>query len=165
MAERKREPQRARDIDPATQNDVDPATQKVVDLLTSILTKVQTQVRSETPKPLEGDAAAAVELFLEIGSTLALLPSITLTADPLIVSATSKPPFTSTLTWSSTEAGTVSIEKVVGNSTVPIVTEPAAAGSIAVRVEQTTTFRALATARGPCGGATTSVEVVVVGTP
>jgi hypothetical protein len=166
MAEKRRVPQRA--------TGGDPATQQVVALLTSILTEVRTQVRSSTPKPpdlaagprtLEGAAATAVALFREIGSTLALLPSITLTAEParFTVSDNSRPPFTSKLTWFSTEARTVSIERVLNdNSTELIMTEtPDASGSIPVHVSQTTTFRALAKARGPCDGAQTEAQIVV----
>lgn len=143
----------------------EPGTQQVVDLLTSILTDARTQIRSRTPNLLEGAAVTAVELFREIGATLAILPSIKLTADPprFTKSDTSQPPFSSTLTWSSTEAGTVSIERVLDdNSTVPIVTKtPAAAGSIDVSVTETTTFRAVATARAPCDGAQAVARIVV----
>src|SRR5262245_27009701 len=147
MAGEEREPHRTRGRDPATRD--------VVTLLTSILTEVQTQVRSQTPKPLQGEAVTAVELFREIGATLALLPSITLTAEPahFTVSDTSQPPFTSTLTWSSTEAQTVSIEGTADDdgSTVlpPTVVTPTAGGSLPpVSVSRTTTFTATAAPRG-----------------
>src|SRR5262245_483274 len=90
----------------------EPATQQVVDLLTSILTQAQartqaqTQIRSGTPTPLGDDAAAAVELFREIGATLALLPTIRLTVEPTQLNQ----PGDVTLRWSSSEARTVSIE-------------------------------------------------------
>ncbi len=145
MAEKKREPQQT--------SGADPATQQVVALLTSILTEVQTQVRSSTPKPLGGDAVTAVELFRQIGATLALLPTITLTADPTKLDA----PGLVKLTWSSTEAQTVSIDPDVGEVI------PSAGGSIVVSISRPTTFTATATARGPCGGATTSVDVLVGG--
>jgi hypothetical protein len=145
MAERKREPQQT--------SGVDPATQQVVTLLASILTEVQTQVRSQTPKPLGDAAATAVELFRQIGATLALLPSITLTADPTKLDS----PGPVTLTWSSTEAQTVSIDPDIGE------VSPPAGGSITVSISRPTTFTATATARGPCGGATTSVDVLVGG--
>jgi hypothetical protein len=154
MAEKKRVPQGA--------TGGDPATQQVVALLTSILTEVRTQVRSSTPKPpdlaagprtLEGDAVTAVELFREIGATLALLPSITLTAKPTELDG----PGLVKLTWSSTEAQTVSIDPDVGE------VSPPAGGSIVVSISRPTTFTATATARGPCGGATTSVDVLVGG--
>jgi hypothetical protein len=154
MAEKKREPQRA--------TGEDPATQQVVALLTSILTEVRTQVGSSTSKPpdlatgrrtLEGDAATAVVLFREIGSTLALLPSITLTAEPTKLDSSGSVK----LTWSSTEAQTVSIDPDVGE------VSPPAGGSIKVPISRSTTFTATATARGPCGGATTSVDVRVGG--
>jgi hypothetical protein len=142
----------------------EPGTQQVVDLLTSILTDARTQIRSRTPNLLEGAAVTAVELFREIGATLAILPSIKLMADPasFTKSNTSPGPFLSTLTWSSTEAGTVSIEQVLdNNSTVPIVTNAAAAGSQPVSVTETTTFRAVATARARCDGAQAVALIVV----
>jgi hypothetical protein len=161
MAKAKREQRPTSDTEPATQ-------QQVVDLLTSILTQAQArtqQISSSASKPLEGDAAAAVELFREIGATLAILPSIRLTADParFTITDTSKPPFSSTLTWSSTEAGTISIDRVLDdNTTVPLVTEtPAATGSVDVSVTETTTFRATATARAPCDGAQVLARIVV----
>src|SRR3954454_20184130 len=88
----------------------DPRTQQVVTLLASILSEVQTQVRSNTPKPLGDSAEAAVGLFREIGATLDLLPTtISLTAEPTRLDP---PGGDVTLTWSSTEARTVSIEAV-----------------------------------------------------
>jgi hypothetical protein len=158
MAEERQEPQRT--------SGVGPATQQIVDLLTSILTEARTQIRISTPKPLEGDAGKAVALFREIGSTLALLPSITLTAAParFTTSNTSRPPFTTKLTWSSTEAQTVSIERRnADGSTVTIgIVTPTEGGSKEINdVRQSATFTATATAIGPCGGAQTAVDVVV----
>jgi hypothetical protein len=144
----------------------DPATQQVVTLLTSILSEVQTQVRSKTPKPLGDSAAAAVGLFREIGATLAVFPSITLTATParFTVSDTSQPPFTTKLTWSSTEAQTVSIERKNADgstATIGIVTPTEGGSRVVNDVAQSATFTATATAKGPCGSAQIAVEVVV----
>jgi len=130
----------------------EPEIQPVVDLLTSILNEVQKQVQSKTPKPLEGKAVEAVEQFREIGAALALqpLPTITLIANPTqfgVGGGTAK------LTWSSTDAQTVSIDSNVGEVT------PAAGGSIDVIVLTTTIFTATAT--GPCGSATAGATVTV----
>src|SRR5262245_44054687 len=125
----------------------DPATQQVVDLLTSILTEARTQIRSSTPKPLEGDAAKAVALFREIGATLALLPTtISLTAKPTQLDQ----PGDVTLTWSSTEARTVSIEaENPSGDPLPLLSpgevSPVEGGSVVVRnVSGTTIFTATA---------------------
>jgi hypothetical protein len=138
----------------------DPATQQVVDLLTSILTEARTQIRGSTPKPLEGKAADAVALFREIGATLALLPTISLTADPTRLDQ--KGPVT--LTWSSTEAQTVSIEAEdpSGNPLPsPGEVSPVEGGSYTVQnVSETTIFTATATSKGPCREAEAEAKVV-----
>jgi hypothetical protein len=133
----------------------DPATQQVVDLLTSILTEARTQIRGSTPKPLEGKAADAVALFREIGATLALLPTISLTADPKQFDSG---PVTVTLTWSSTEAQTVSIEADDPSIPLPGEVSPVEGGSRTVLVSGTTIFTA--TAKGPCGEAEAEAKVV-----
>ena len=140
----------------------DPTTQQVVDLLTSILTEARTQIRSSTPKPLEGDAAKAVALFREIGATLALLPTtISLTAKPTQLDQ----PGDVTLTWSSTEARTVSIEaENPSGDPLPLLSpgevSPVEGGSVVVRnVSGTTIFTA--TAKGPCSDAEAEAKVVV----
>jgi hypothetical protein len=84
----------------------DPQTKPVVDLLTSILDEFRKQVQSKTPEPLEGKALEAVNLFREIGAALALLPTITLKAEPIAIEDIG----TVRLTWSSTDAQTISIE-------------------------------------------------------
>ena len=61
MAERREAPRQ----DPETSGQ-QPEIKPVVDLLTSILSEVQKQVLSKTPKPLEGEALRAVEQFREI---------------------------------------------------------------------------------------------------
>jgi hypothetical protein len=176
MAEKKREPQPAGGSDPATQpqpaGDSDPATQQVIALLASILTDVQTQVRSSTPKPLVADATQvtpqplvgaagkAVELFREIGATLDLLPTtVSLTADPTQLDQ----PGDVTLTWSSTEARTVSIEAEDPSGPLPRLSpgkvSPVQGGFVVVpNVSGTTIFTA--TAEGPCGPAEAEVKVV-----
>ena len=108
----------------------------------------------------------AVELFQEIGATLVLLPSITLVADPtsFTVSETSGVPFTSKLTWSSTEAQTVSIEGQLDNGTIVYTQRtvtPTEGGCIHVKVSQTTTFIATAEPRARCGNNTAQAKVVV----
>jgi hypothetical protein len=136
----------------SAESSAEPPTQPVVDLLTSILSDVQTQVRRKTPKPLEGDAVEAVDLFREIGATLALQPiirpTITLTArEPTLVV-----PGNVTLTWSSTRAETVSIDNGVGEVTPP------AGGSKDVLVSALgkTIFTATAVGKGPCGAKATA---------
>lgn len=146
-----------------------PEIQSVVDLLTDILDEFRKQVQSKTPEPLEGKALEAVNLFREIGATLALLPTITLTADPAFFGPASSnvpvPTLTTILTWSSTEAQTVSIVGVelFSGKTVLNLEEvtPTAGGSTSVAVVVSTRFTATATARGPCGGATAIVDVIV----
>lgn len=149
----------------------EPETKPVVDLLTAILEEFRQQVQSKTPKPLEGAALQAVERFKEIGATLALLPTITLTAvpdrfDTALINVPA-PTFKTKLTWSSTEAQTVSIvgvEERVGGAVLDIgEVKPAAGGSIEVDIFTTTRFTATATAKGPCNSATAEVLVTVGG--
>jgi hypothetical protein len=159
-----------REHDPT--NATDPGTQQVVDLLTSILTQARTQIGSSaqigssTPKHLEGDAAKAVALFREIGQTLDLLPTtISLTADPTRLDQLGDV----RLTWSSTEARTVSIEAEdsrgvslpqLSPGEVPAV--DVKGGSVVVQnVSGTTIFTA--TAKGPCSDAEAEAEVVFGG--
>jgi len=150
MAER-REPPRQ---DPETSGQ-QPEIKPVVDLLASILSEVQNQVLSKTPKPLEGAALRAVEQFREISAALALQrrPTITLTADP-------PQGGTVTLRWASTDALTVSIDQTVGNVTTPLgeVTPPAS-GSKQFSGNGPTTFTA--TANGACASVTASVTVIL----
>ena len=162
MAEKRREPQRTSGGDPTGQQPGDPATKPVVDLLTSILTDARTQIRSRTPKLLEGDAATAVARFREIGATLDLLPTtISLTAKPTQLDQ----PGDVTLTWSSTEARTVSIEAEDDNGDPrpdlsPGEVSPVEGGSVLVRnVSGTTIFTA--TAKGPCSDVEAGAKVVV----
>jgi hypothetical protein len=154
-------------------SDTEPATQQVVSLLTSILSEVQTQVRSEarsdvrsdvqsnTSKPLGDSAEAAVELFREIGATLDLLPTtIGLTVAPTQLDQ----PGDVRLTWSSTEARTVSIEaEDPSGDPLPLLSPgevlPVEGGSVVVRnVTGTTIFTA--TAKGPCSDAEAEATVV-----
>jgi hypothetical protein len=139
----------------------DPGTQQVVTLLTSILSEVQAQVRSNTPKPLGDSAEAAVELFRTIGATLDLLPTtVSLIADTTQLDESGDV----TLTWSSTEARTVSIEaEDPSGGRLPLLSpgevSPVQGGSVVVtNVSGTTIF--VATAEGRCGAATAPVEVV-----
>jgi len=158
MAKAKREQRPTRDTEPATQ--------QVVDLLTSILTQTQarTQIRSNTANPLGDDAAAAVELFREIGATLVLLPTIRLTAEPTQLNQ----PGDVTLRWSSSEARTVSIEAEDPNGNPLPLLSPGEVppldvkqGSTVVRnVSGTTIFIATATAKGACGDAEAEATVV-----
>lgn len=123
----------------------EPEIKPVVDLLTSILNEVQKQVQSKPPKPLEGKAVEAVELFREIGASLALQarPTITLRADRTQITSGESV----NLFWSSLEARAVSIAPDVGEVT------PAAGGSIpATPSILPTTYTATAT--NPCGRAT-----------
>jgi hypothetical protein len=164
MAKGRREPQRTSSEDPTGQQPGDPTTKPVVDLLTSILTDVQTKVGRQTPKLGEG-AVAAVEEFREIGAILALLPTISLTANPTKLDQTGDV----TLTWSSTEARTVSIEaEDPGGFPLPqlspgeVPPDEVKGGSTVVRnVPGTTIFTATATAKGPCGSAEAEALVVV----
>lgn len=133
-----------------------PEIKPVVNLLASILSEVQKQIQSKTPKSLEGKALEAVDQFREIAAALALqpLPTITLKAEQ----SQTPLPFgggKAKLIWSSTNAQTVSIDQNVGE------VEPAAGGSIEVFVAATTTFTA--TAKGPCGSATGIATVPVAG--
>jgi hypothetical protein len=133
----------------------DTETKPVVDLLTSILGEVQKQVQSKTPKPLEGEAVRAVELFQEISTALRLHPRP-------IISLTNAPPQggTVTLTWSSTNAQTVSIEQEVGGVTTLLgELTPASGGSKAFSGNGITKFTA--TAKGPCASATAFVTVTL----
>ena len=133
----------------------EPSTRPVIDLLTGILSEVQRQVQSKQPKPLEGLALQAVDLFREIVVALALqpppTPTITLTASPAQLAGTDKK---TTLTWSSTNAQRVSIDPGVGEVT------PAAGGSKEVPVPTTTTFKATAT--GLCGSSAADTFEVTV---
>jgi hypothetical protein len=153
----------AKKVQPRQTSSAEPTTQPVVELLTSILNEVQRKVRSETPKPLEGNAVIAVDLFREIGATLAFLPTITLKADPTrFPIAVNAPAFFKTkLTWSSTEAQTVSIDRTDAEPPIGEV-KPAAGGSKEVLVRTTPgTTIFTATAKGPCGSATATAVVTV----
>jgi hypothetical protein len=128
-------------------------TQRVADLLTSILNNVQKQVQSQTREPLEGKAVEAVELFREIGASLALQarPTITLRADRTQI----KSGESVNLFWSSLEARAVSIAPDVGEVT------PAAGGSIPATPSILPTTTYTATATNPCGRATAEVTIEV----
>ena len=139
-----------------------PETKAVVGLLTSILSEFQKQVQRNIPKQLEGKdllegkplALEAVERFRQIVAVLALQsfrPRISLKADPTTLPAGG----TTTLTWSSFDAETVTIDQNVGDVT------PTAGGSKEVPVNATTTFKA--TAKGPCGSAEAAVTITVDG--
>jgi hypothetical protein len=133
----------------------DPETKPVVDLLTSILGEVQKQVQSNTPKPLEGEALRAVELFKEISTALTLHPRPTLTL-------TNDPPNGGTviLRWTSTDAQTVTIEKEVGGVKTSLgELTPASGGFKAFSGDGETKFTA--TAKGPCASATAFVTVTL----
>lgn len=133
----------------------EPETKPIVDLLTSILDEVQKQIRSKTPKALEGEAVRAVELFQEISTALALQPrpTISLTNDPPTGGSV-------TLRWSSTNAQTVLIDQEVGGVTTPLgELTPAAGGFKTFSGNGSTKFTA--TAKGPCDSATASVTVVL----
>lgn len=137
------------------------STESVVKLLTSILTEVQKQVRRDTPKQLEGVALQAVEQFKEISDALALqpAPTITLTANPNSFGVGGG---TTRLTWTSTNARTVSIVGFeVGTGAQRDIGEvkPAAGGFIEIFVGVTTTFRATAT--GACSSPTAEATVTV----
>lgn len=137
---------------------LDTDTKPVVDLLASILSQVQTQVQSRQPKQLEGKALEAVDRFREIVAALTLQPNptIKLTAVPTEFDFEGGEV---TLTWLSTGAQRVSIDPDVGPPVGEV--EPAAGGSIVVRVLQTTTFTSTGT--GPCSSATAKATVTVVG--
>jgi hypothetical protein len=129
----------------------EPEIKPVVDLLTSILEEFRKQVQSKTPKPLEGAALQAVELFREISASLALQPrpTITLRADRTQITSGQSV----NLFWSSTEARAVSIAPDVGEVT------PVAGGSILVTPSiLPTTYTATATG-GLCGRATAEVTI------
>jgi hypothetical protein len=153
MVEKKEEPEKQ--AEPRQTSGQGSTTQAgVVELLASILNQVQQQVQNKTPKPLEGAALQAVEQFREIMAALALqpLPTITLKAEPTefgVGGGTAK------LSWTSTDAQTVSLDQNVGE------VGPAAGGSIEVFVAATTTFTA--TAKGPCGSAAAKAPVTVAG--
>jgi hypothetical protein len=136
------------------------STESVVKLLTSILNEVQKQVVRKTPKPLEGAALQAVEQFKEISAALALQPAatITLTANPNSFGIGGG---TTRLTWSSTNAQTVSIVglEVTGAERDLGEVNPAAGGFIEIFVGVTTTFRATAT--GACSSPTADATVTV----
>lgn len=134
----------------------EPSTQPVVELLTSILNEVQKQVLRKTPKRLEGKALEALDQFREIVAALALqpLPTISLKAEPSRFGVNGG---AVKLTWSSTNAQTVSIDPNIGE--VP--TQKVAGGSSEVFVAATTVFTA--TAKGPCGSATATATVTVAG--
>ena len=139
----------------------EPETKPVVDLLTKILDEFREQVQSKTPKPLEGEAVRAVELFKEISTTLALQlrrPFIDLTNDPVQGGNV-------TLRWSSTGAQTVSIDQEVEVGGVIVTTPlgeltPAAGGAKLFSGDGKTKFTATAKAfaKGLCDK-TDSVEV------
>lgn len=139
-------------------------TQRVADLLTSILNDVQKQVQSEAPKPLEGKAVEAVELFREIGAALELQrrPTIiTLEATPTRLNDGEG---TVTLNWSSNGAQTVSIvqKEKVGGETTSLGEELPPDGSIPnILVLTTTIFTATAIAKGLCSSEPRTVEVPV----
>ena len=168
MIEKKVEPEKQ--AEPRQTSGPGSTTQEdVVKLLASILNQVQRQVQSTTPKALlEGAVLQAVEQFREISAALVLQPppKITLTADPSSFGVNGG---AAKLTWSSTDAQTVSIvgvEKPVGGGgAVRDIGEvkPAAGGFIEIFVGVTTTFTA--TAKGPCGSATgeATVNVAVLG--
>jgi hypothetical protein len=130
----------------------EPSTESVVKLLASILSEVQKQVLRKTPKPLEGAALQAVDLFRKISAAIALQPppTITLTADPTKVPDDGG---NVSLRWTSTNAQTVSIDQNVGE------VKPTAEGSIEVLVTSRTKFTA--TAKGPCASRTADVTVTV----
>jgi hypothetical protein len=133
----------------------DATSDSVAELLTSILTEVQQQVHSATPKPLEGDALAAVTRFREIVAALALQarPTLDLIADPPQGDSV-------TLRWTSTAAQTILLEKEVGGTTTPLgELTPAASGSKQFFGNGVTTFTA--TAVGPCASAAASVVVTL----
>jgi hypothetical protein len=147
-------------VEPGQTSSRDPTTQPVVELLTSILNEVQKQVQSEvqkqvqttTPTPLAGGVQRALDQFREIGAALALQPrpTIQLIADPTqlgIGGGTVK------LTWSSTDAQTVSINPNIGE------VRPVAAGFVEVPVLVTTTFGAFA--KGFCASAEAKAKVIV----
>lgn len=139
-----------------------PETKPVVDLLTSILDEFRKQVQSKPRKPLEGAALQAVEQFREITASLGLQrrPTITLTANPPTLTAGGG---NVTLTWRSTEAQTVSLDKREFGKEPVRVQEltPVADGVIDVFVPLTTDFTA--TAKGPCASATATATVTVAG--
>jgi hypothetical protein len=133
----------------------DATSDSVVELLTSILTEVQQQVESKTPKPLEGDALAAVARFREIVAALALQarPTLDLTADPPDGDSV-------TLRWTSTDAQTVLLKREVGGQETNLgELTPAAGGSKTFFGDGVTTFTA--TAFGPCASAVDSVVVTL----
>ena len=155
MAERREPPRQA----PETSGQ-QPEIKPVVDLLASILSEVQNQVLSKTPKPLEGAALRAVELFREISAALALRPrpTITLTND-------APQGGTVTLRWSSTGAQTVSIDQEVGGVTTSLgELTPAAGGSKQFSGAGTTKFTATAKAFAP-GLCTETASVTVTLSP
>jgi hypothetical protein len=134
MIEKKVEPEKQ--IEPPQTSGQGSTTQAdVVKLLASILNEVQRQVQSKTPKPLEGVALQAVEQFREIVAALALQPRPTIT----LIAVPDKFEFgggTTRLTWSSTDAQTVSLDKKEFDKETVKVQEltPAAGGSIDVPV-------------------------------
>jgi hypothetical protein len=133
----------------------DATSDSVVELLTSILTEVQQQVQSETPKPLEGDALFAVTRFREIVAVLALQarPTLDLSADPPQGDSV-------TLRWTSTDAQSVSLVQEAGGEEKPRVElTPAAGGSKTFFGNGVTTFTA--TAVGPCASTAASVVVTL----
>jgi len=137
----------------------DTSTQTVVELLTTILEEFKKQVQSKTPEPLEGEAVRAVEHFREISAALALQqrPTMTLTVAPGSLGPSGG---SVTLTWSSTDAQTVSIDQKVGDVTTSLgEVTPAAGGVKVIVVAATTTFTA--TAKGLCASDTKIVEVTV----
>jgi hypothetical protein len=155
MAERREPPRQA----PETSGQ-QPEIKPVVDLLASILSEVQNQVLSKTPKPLEGAALRAVEQFREISAALALQrrPTITLLND-------SPQGGTVTLRWSSTDAQTVSIDQEVGGVTTSLgELTPPAGGSKQFSGAGTTKFTATAKAFAP-GLCTKTASVTVTLSP
>ena len=131
-------------------NDHELPNKQIVDLLAAILADVKKQVTSQTPPPLSGEAQAAVRQFDELRAAMKLFtPIIRLTASPDSIVKGEQ----TTLSWSSIDAQSVSIEPAIGNVT------PVEGGSIQVKPDATTTYTA--TARLFDGSQKASVTVTV----
>jgi hypothetical protein len=138
-----------KNIQPRQPSSPEPETKPVV------VNDVQQQVRRKTPAPLSGAALEALDRFTQIGAALGLQPLppiITLIAIPRKVSSPQEPV---TLTWTSQFAEKVSITNNV--DTAVLLATPVSGGSIEFFVSSTRTFTA--TAIGPCGSATATVNV------